>query len=111
MHCGGSERPLKVVTDAHQNATRNAFLPDAQGAHTLALRFLAMKEPFRRQPRFSVDDRVRVVGPSARGRPHTSGSVTEILESSTNAIIRYRVTFSDATFDTFFGFELELVKP
>jgi hypothetical protein len=73
--------------------------------------FLAMKEPFRRQPRFSVNDRVRVVGPSARGRPHTSGIVTEVLESSTNAIIRYRVTFSDGTFDTFFGFELELVQP
>lgn len=70
-----------------------------------------MKEPSRRQPRFRVNDRVRIVGPSARSRPHTSGIVTEVLESGTDAIIRYRVTFSDATSDTFFGFELELVQP
>jgi hypothetical protein len=73
--------------------------------------FLAMKEPFRRQPRFRINDRVRIVGPSAHSQPHNSGTVTEVLESRTNAIIRYRVTFSDATTDTFFGFELELVQP
>jgi len=70
-----------------------------------------MKEPFRCQPRYSVNDPVRVVGPSARVRPHASGIVSEVSESSTNAIIRYRVTFSDATFDAFFGFELELIQP
>ncbi len=70
-----------------------------------------MKEPFRRQPRFTINARVRIVGPSARGRSENSGTVTEVLGSSANAIIRYRVTFSDGTFDTFFGFELELVQP
>ena len=82
-----------------------------QGLIRLHFDFPAMKEPFRRQPRFSVNDRVCVVGPSARGRPQTSGIVTEVLESRTDAIIRYRVIFSDATFDTFFGFELEPVQP
>jgi len=63
-----------------------------------------------RSARFRVGDQVRAVGPSVRRRDDT-GYVTEIVGPPGDAIYRYRVRFSDGASETFFGFELEIVKP
>jgi len=62
-----------------------------------------------RKPRFQIGDRVRVVWPlESQATHHKSGDVTEVVRSSADTVYRYRVTFSDGTVKTFFGFELEL---
>ena len=63
-----------------------------------------------RSARFQVGDQVRAVGPSAHRR-NESGYVSEIVGPPGDAIYRYRVRFSDGASETFFGFELEIVKP
>lgn len=68
------------------------------------------ESPSPRKARFQVGDRVRAVGPSVRRRVENSGTVSEILGSPENVIYRYRVTFTDGSADTFFGFELELLE-
>ena len=69
-----------------------------------------MKEQFQRKPRFNTNDHVRIVGPGAGKRTHHSGVVSEVLTANTASIIRYRVSFPDGSSDTYFGFELELIK-
>ena len=69
-----------------------------------------MKDPIRRKPQFVVNDRVRVVGPSAAQRPDIEGTVTEIVGWAGNVVPRYRITFSDGSSETFFGFELEFIE-
>jgi hypothetical protein len=72
---------------------------------------MAEVNPFSsRSARFHVGDQVKAVGPSARRRDE-SGYVTEIVGPPGDAIYRYRVRFSDGTSETFFGFELEIVRP
>jgi hypothetical protein len=72
----------------------------------------SMTEPFaHRKPRFNVGDLVRTIGPSARQDQGNSGTVTEIHGSAENVIYRYRVTFTDGSSETFFGFELEPIAP
>jgi hypothetical protein len=39
---------------------------------------------------------------------YKSGTVTEVVHSSTDAVYRYRVILPDGNVETFFGFELEL---
>jgi hypothetical protein len=50
---------------------------------------------------------VKTVGPSVRRREDNIGVVTEVFGSAENVIYRYRVTFSDNSSETFYGFELE----
>jgi hypothetical protein len=64
-----------------------------------------------RKARFLVGDRVRAVGPAARRRQVNDGLVSEVLGPPENAIFRYRITFTDGSSETFFGFELEPVQP
>jgi hypothetical protein len=63
--------------------------------------------PLQRKPRFRVGERVRIVGPSVREGKENTGEVIELISSSENAILRYRVRFSDDSSESFFGFELE----
>lgn len=68
-----------------------------------------MKQPTGRKPRFNVNDKVRIVGPTAGKRLDEMGTIAEVVGSGADTIIRYRVTFPDGTVGTFFGFELELI--
>ena len=70
-----------------------------------------MKEPTRRKPRFKAGDKVRIVGPSAGGRNHDTGEVTEVISGGAGTVLRYRVEFADGASGTFFGFELEAIEP
>jgi len=70
---------------------------------------LTMTATAPRKPRFSIGDRVQLVGPSVRQGQENTGTVTEVVNTNENVIYRYRVTFPDQTSQTFFGFELELL--
>jgi hypothetical protein len=64
--------------------------------------------PSRRTPRFSVGDKVRIVGVDAnRGR---LGVVVQVLESPTDFVHRYEVRFSEEVSARYFGFQLELFQ-
>jgi len=70
-----------------------------------------MQEPSPvRKARFHAGDRVRAIGPSVRAREDNTGTVTEVVGSTENAVYRYRVTFTDGSSEVLFGFELEMVE-
>jgi len=59
--------------------------------------------------RFNVGDRVAVTGPGVhRGK---QGSIIQVLDHRGDFVYRYQVRFDDETLATFFGFELDLMKP
>jgi len=63
-----------------------------------------------RKPRFHVGDVVRAVGPCVANRQGQIGTLFEVFVSAGNVIYRYRVIFPDGSLETYFGFELELVR-
>ena len=64
--------------------------------------------PAGRAPRFRIGDQVIVVGPGPE--KGNEGEVIRVVEGSLDFVHRYHVRFSDRTWATFFGFELEPVQ-
>jgi len=60
-------------------------------------------------PRFNVGDRVVVIGLGVhRGE---QGSIIQVLNHRGDFVYRYQVRLDEGTQATFFGFELDLMKP
>jgi hypothetical protein len=63
-----------------------------------------------RKPRFTIGEKVRVIGPGLHRDKH--GLITEVVNPSAGDFVyRYRVRFANSLSATFFGFELHPLKP
>ena len=97
----------EIPSQRHQNCVlARAFKSSLRYGTTFQESNIAVTSA--RKPRFQIGDRVRVVWPlESEATRQKSGDITEVVRSPADVVYRYRVTFSDGTVKTFFGFELE----